>query len=88
MFNRGFLAFTIFLKIKYDDAVYVWENTVKKYFGVDDITDIENKCKVIGMTRVLRRTLKREPENTELVNKSKEILINALDAIDSLEWRK
>lgn len=77
-----------FLKIKYDDAVYVWENTVKKYFGVDDITDIENKCKVIGMTRVLRRTLKREPENTELVNKSKEILINALDAIDSLEWRK
>ena len=76
-----------FLKIKYEDAVYVWENAVKQYFNVDDISDIENKCKVIGMTRVLRRTLKREPDNTELINKSKEILINALDAVDSLEWR-
>ena len=77
-----------FLKIKYDDAVYVWQNTIKKYFGVEDITDIENKCKIIGMTRVLRRTLKREPDNTELINKSKEILFNALDTVDSLEWRK
>ena len=76
-----------FLKIGYDDACYIWKKTVQLYFGVEDITDVENKCKVIGLTRVLRRTIKREPDNAELLEKSKTMLLEALDAVDTLEWR-
>ena len=76
-----------FLKIDYEDACYVWKRSVQLYFGVEDITDIENKCKVVGLTRVLRRTLKREPENTALIEESKKQLLAAIDAVDSLEWR-
>lgn len=76
-----------FLKVKYEDACYIWKKAVQLYFGVDDITDIENKCKVIGLTRVLRRTLKRESDNSELINMSKQMLLDAIDSVDSLEWR-
>ena len=73
-----------FLKLSYDTATEIFTRTVQLYFGVDDITDVLNKCKVVGLTRVLRRTLKREPENTELIEESKKQLLEAIDAVDSI----
>jgi len=73
-----------FLKLPYDTAQLVLNETVKRYFGVDDPTDIINKAKVIGLTRVLRRTIKREPDNTALLEAAKSNLLAAIDAVDSI----
>lgn len=75
---------TDFINISCEDAVYVWQNLVRDYFQIDDITDIENKAKVVGLTRVLRRTLKREPDNTALIEISRKELFDAIDKVDSL----
>ena len=42
------------------------------------------KAKVIGYTRMLRRTIKRHPENTALIDYCKEQLIELVDKTDSL----
>jgi len=73
-----------FMKVSWDVATNIWIKTAKFYYGVDDITDVENKAKVVGLTRVLRRTLKREPEKTEMIAKVKEELYKAIDNVDSL----
>jgi len=73
-----------FMKVSWDVATNIWIKTVKFYYGVDDISEVENKAKVIGLTRVLRRTLKREPEKADMIAKVKEELIKAIDSVDSL----
>ena len=73
-----------FLKLDKESCKYVLNKTLQLYFGKEDITDIMNKSKVIGLTRVLRRTLKREPENTKLIEISRAELLKAIDAVDSL----
>ena len=73
-----------FLNVKVDTAAYVWKKLVQMYYGIDDITDIENKAKVIGLARVVRRTLKREPNNTKLIEASHKGLLEAIDNVDSL----
>lgn len=73
-----------FLKIKADVAQRIWQRTVQIYFDVEDITEIENKVKVISYSRILRRTLKREKDNIALIEASRNELYKALDQIDSL----
>ena len=73
-----------FLHIDFEDAKHVYEKTVQLYFGIEDITDILYKSQVIGLTRSLRRTLKRCPEDTEYIELSKKMLIEAIDHVDSL----
>ena len=73
-----------FLHIDFEIAKYVYKKVVQLYFGVDDITDILYKSQVIGLTRSLRRTLKRCPEDVEYIELSKKMLIEAIDHVDSL----
>ena len=76
-----------FLKIDWDLAGYILDKLFEFYF--DDKDDayrasVLEKAKVIGYTRMLRRTIKRHPENTALIDYCKEKLIELVDKTDSL----
>lgn len=65
-----------------------WYLSLARYFGTDDentIIDAENKAKVIGYMRLLRRCLRRDADAVA-VNYYKEKLTEVLDKVDTLEF--
>lgn len=63
-----------------------WYLSLARYLGTDDenaIIDVENKAKVIGYMRLLRRCLRRDA-NEITVNHYKKNLIEAIDKVDTL----
>jgi uncharacterized protein (TIGR02172 family) len=63
-----------------------WHLSLARYLGTDDesaIADVENKAKVIGYMRLLRRCLRRDA-NEATVNHYKTNLTKAIDNVDSL----
>ena len=76
-----------FFKIDWDTAQYVLENTYKDYFeGKNDayIEDAQNKIMLVGFIRLYRRTMRREPENTVMINHCKERIIELANKVDNL----
>ena len=70
-----------FMGFSYEIAQKFYEEVIKDYFGVADITDINNKLTLLGLLRVIRNIKKRfssyEHDNVILnkcVNKIKELL--------------
>ena len=77
-----------FLKIDWDTANKIWETLLIKYFNTDDnqtLESIKNKAMALGYTRLLRRTLKREPNNKALIEHSTKRLIECVNLIDTIE---
>lgn len=63
-----------------------WRLSLARYLGTDDekvIDDAENKAKIIGYMRLLRRCLRRNADEIT-VNHYKANLIEALDKVDTL----
>ena len=80
-------AVSKFLKLDWDLAQKVMELSFKYYFeGKDekDIIDNINKAKVVGYTRLLRRTLKREKDNAVFIEHLKKRLIESVNSVDNL----
>ena len=78
-----------FLKLDWDTAGYVWEKLVDLYFEDKDEAfkeSVKEKAKVIGFTRMLRRTIKREPDNKALIDCSLQNLIELVNKVDSLDY--
>lgn len=76
-----------FLGIEWDNCCYIWDKVIKFYFEDKDnafIEDIRNKAQVVGFTRLYRRTLRRDKDNTALINHCKERLIETIDKVSSL----
>ena len=76
-----------FLNMDYDTAVYIMNRLVDDYFDDKDEAyreEVMNKAKVIGYTRALRRTIKRTPDQKELIEHYKKQLIGFVDRTDSL----
>ncbi|MCF0114082.1 MAG: hypothetical protein HUJ56_01930, partial [Erysipelotrichaceae bacterium] len=68
-----------------------WEKVMKKYFDTDDaetLKKLEDKIKIIGNTRMLRRTIRRHGFDTESGRKEIEMcrqnLIELVDRTDDL----
>ncbi len=79
-----------FMKLDADTAHKFWKKTLAAYIGSEDeeyIRSVEEKAMVIGYTRLLRRTIRREAD-TELGRKSIEFykarLEDLLEKVDSL----
>ena len=75
-----------FFGFEYAVANRFWRLSLKKYLGTDDekvINDVENKAKVIGYMRLLRRYLRRNADETT-VNYYRTKLIEVLDIVDTL----
>lgn len=80
-----------FIGIPYQTGVEIWNLTLKKYFGTDDeeyLRQVTDKSAVLGFTRILRRTLRREdmtdPVNAAAVKYYISAIDEALDRIDTL----
>ena len=57
-----------FLGIPYDTAFVLWHKILKLYLGTEDeavLTDVENKAELVGVTRMMRRCIRRMGLDTE-----------------------
>ena len=75
-----------FLGIDSDTAKRFWRLSLASYLGTDDekiIDDVENKAKVIGYMRLLRRCLRRDGDEAT-VNHYKTKLVEVLDKVETL----
>ncbi len=80
-----------FLGIPHELAVKVWEKSLIKYIGTSDkekFTEAENRAKIIGFMRLLRRSIRRGGLNDETMKKEidfyKEQLVSLVAKVDSL----
>ena len=51
-----------FLGIDYETATRIWKKSLNLYLGTDDaarLTEIENKARIVGYTRLIRRSIRR-----------------------------
>ena len=77
-----------FFGVDIDTAHRFWRLSLARYLGTDDenvIADVENKAKVIGYMRLLRRCLRRDTDEIT-INHYKTNLTKALDKVDTLEF--
>ena len=80
-------AVSEFLKIDWDTCQYILDTLFKLYFADKDeayIQDVINRARVVGYTRMLRRTIKRHPEKEDLIKYTREQLIDCVNKVDSL----
>ena len=80
-----------FLGIPYESAVEVWEKTLRLYCGTDDeavLSAFADKAMIVGYTRLLRRTIRRNGYDTEdgrsRIELCKSRLAELLARVDSL----
>ena len=76
-----------FLKIDWDTCQYILEKTFRMYIegrDNDSFEDTYNKAALVGFIRLYRRTIKRSPDNTELIEHCKNRIIELTDKVDNL----
>lgn len=80
-----------FLGIPYQDAVKIWKMTVTSFFETDDqakIKEIEDKVRILGYTRIIRRCVRKNRIANETGKKEYENAVSnicsLLDHVDSL----
>ncbi|MCR4606380.1 MAG: aminoglycoside phosphotransferase family protein, partial [Oscillospiraceae bacterium] len=82
---------TDFLGIDYDTAGQFWAKSLEKYLGSDDpakLKEVEDKARVVGYTRIMRRRIRRNgfdsEEGRKEIENCKAQLLDLLPRIDSL----
>ena len=80
-----------FMGYDHDTSKRFWNLSLKKYLGTEDealCREVEDKARVIGYTRLLRRTVRRPNEEgaAEKIAYYKEKLIEVIDKVDTLEF--
>lgn len=82
-----------FLGIEFETAQEIWKKTLEQYFETKDeakLEQYENKAKVIGYIRKMRRTIRRNgfdtPEGTKDIETCKQHLLELVDKVDTLEF--
>lgn len=79
-----------FFGFPYELGIRFWNLSLARYLGTDDtqtIRSVENKAKIIGYTRMLRRSMRRqEPNRVEAIANCKRHLEELLPRIDTLTF--
>ncbi len=77
-----------FLGIEHEKAVYIWRKSLELYVGDKNADEIEKKAKLIGLTRLMRRGIRRNITATEQgkqeIEMFKENIIKLADEVDTL----
>ena len=79
-----------FLGIPLETGKKIWERTLALYFGTEDpaiLGAAADKARVVGYTRLLRRTMRRTPDTEEgraIIANCRKQLAELLDRVDSL----
>ena len=82
-----------FMGLPYETTTKIWKMALKKYLGTDDdaaVDAVEAKAQIIGYTRLMRRTIRRNGLNTEEGQKTiavcREKLYDLIPRTDSLDF--
>lgn len=79
-----------FLGISFEMGNTFWRRALGMYLETEDsarIDEVENKAKIIGYMRLLRRTIRRsEPKREELIEHYRDQLIKLIPAIEELTF--
>lgn len=82
---------TDFLGISYETAVAFWRKSLELYLGTKDVSvlnEVENKAKIIGYTRIMRRRIRRHGFETEAgkaeIENCRKVLEDLLPKTDTL----
>ncbi|MBP5311301.1 MAG: anti-sigma factor antagonist [Clostridia bacterium] len=82
-----------FLGIPYETAVELWQKSLSLYLGTDDeklLSSVEDKAKLLGYTRIMRRSIKRKgfdsPVGKAEIENAKNHILELLSTVDSLIW--
>lgn len=79
-----------FLGFPYEVAQRFWHLALAAYLETDDkeaIKALEDKAKIVGYTRLLRRSMRRQEPNREaLIANYKQHLEELLPQVDTLEF--
>ena len=82
-----------FIGIPYDTAVPFWEESLRLYLGDPDedrLREVEEKAKLIGYTRIMRRRIRRNGFDSEAgraeIENAKAHILDILDRVDTLEF--
>ncbi len=81
-----------FLGVDHDTCAAIWDKTLRLYFGTDDQAELDaiaDKAKVIGYTRLLRRTIRRQGDTAEgqaIIANCKVRLAELLARVDKLTF--
>ncbi len=79
-----------FLGITHEMGAEFWHRALGMYLGTQDtsrIDEVENKARIIGYMRLLRRTIRRnEPNRDQLIAYYKEQLINLIPTVGELTF--
>ena len=78
-----------FLGIPYEQCEYIWNKTLPLYLDTTDdkrIKEVENKARIVGYTRLMRRTIKRLgfEKAGDSIEFYKENLMKLIDEVDTL----
>ena len=80
-----------FLGLDYETSSEFWRKSLELYLGTTDesvIREVENKAKIIGYTRIMRRSIRRNGLNTEAgraeIANCREVLADLLPKTDTL----
>ena len=80
-----------FIGIPWETANKLWRDTVKLYFGTDDeekLSQIENKARLIGYARMMRRSIRRKglesEEGRAEIEFCKKNICELLESVESL----
>ncbi|MCQ2441476.1 MAG: phosphotransferase, partial [Clostridia bacterium] len=79
-----------FLGIPFEVSGQIWKKTLEMYFDTTDeatLDDIANKAKIIGYTRLMRRTIRRDPDSEigkKTIELAKNNIIELVEKVDSL----
>ena len=72
----------------FETAGRFWKMSLARYLGTEDeavINSVEEKAKVIGYTRILRRCIRIKDTETNIEHYKKQ-LIEVLDRVDTLNF--
>ena len=79
-----------FIGIPYDVGIEFWHRALAMYLETDDekrLKEVEDKAKIIGYMRLLRRTIRRnEPKRDELIAYYRRKLIDLVPAVNELTF--
>ena len=72
-----------------EEAGVILHETLRLYLGTEDpavLEDYLNRAKVVGYARLLRRTIRREPDNQALITHCREQLTELLSKVDNITY--
>ena len=81
-----------FLSLPYDLTKRIWRESLRLYVGADGekLNEVEDKARIIGYTRVMRRTIRRggldKPEGRAIIEHCGNMLAELLSRVDTLTF--